>query len=115
MNSVVRAMSIMYVRCESVLGHMCTSLTCGYPSRDTARRATPQVTVMGVRVPLGHMLTYMMAARARGRTCPVLLHLTDSHGLISIYQEHEIPARGTVTGDHELGNALTWAAGRRTS
>jgi hypothetical protein len=70
---------------------------------------------MGVRVPLGHMLTYMMAARARGRTCPVLLHLIDGHGLISICQEHEIPARGTVTGNHEPGNALTWAAGRRTS
>lgn len=30
-NSVVRAMLIMYVRCESVLGHICNSLTCGYP------------------------------------------------------------------------------------
>jgi hypothetical protein len=27
---VVSAMSIMYVRCESVLGHTCNSLTCGY-------------------------------------------------------------------------------------
>jgi hypothetical protein len=31
-NSVVKAMSIMYVRCESDLGHICTSLTSGYPS-----------------------------------------------------------------------------------
>jgi hypothetical protein len=30
MNSVVRAMLIMYVRCESVLGHTYKSLTCGY-------------------------------------------------------------------------------------
>jgi hypothetical protein len=30
MNSVVRAMSIMYVRCESDLGHKCLPLTCGY-------------------------------------------------------------------------------------
>ena len=29
-NSAVRAMSIMYVRCVSALGHICTSLTCGY-------------------------------------------------------------------------------------
>jgi hypothetical protein len=29
-NSVVRAMSIMYVRCVSVLGHKSMPLTCGY-------------------------------------------------------------------------------------
>ena len=44
-NSVVRTMLIMYVRCESVLGHICTSLTCGYPSRDTARRAASELIV----------------------------------------------------------------------
>jgi hypothetical protein len=35
----------------------------------------------------------------------VLLHLIHGHDLISIRQEHDIPARvpglGTVTGDHE--------------
>jgi voltage-gated potassium channel len=34
--SVVRAMSIMYVGCESDLGHISNSLTCDYSSRDSA-------------------------------------------------------------------------------
>jgi hypothetical protein len=37
----------------------------------------------------------MLTAHARGRTCPVPLHLTDGHGLNSICQEHDIPALGT--------------------
>ena len=40
-----------------------------------------------------------------------VLHLIDNRGLISIPQEHDISARvlglGTVTRDHEPGNALT--------
>jgi hypothetical protein len=37
----------------------------------------------------------MLTADARGRTCPVPLHLIDGHGLISICQEYDIPALGT--------------------
>ena len=69
---------------------------------------------MGVQVPLGHMhacmLTYMLTAHARGRTCPGAPHLIEGHSLISIRQEHDISALvlSTVTGDHEPDNALTW-------
>jgi hypothetical protein len=42
----------------------------------------------------------------------VPLHLIHGHDPISICQEHDISARvlglGTVTGDHEPGNALIW-------
>jgi hypothetical protein len=64
----------------------------------------------GVQVPLGHMLTYMLTAHVRGRTCPGALHLIEGHSLISIRQEHDISARvlSTVTGDHEPDNALNW-------
>ena len=44
---------------KSPLGHICNSLTCGYLLAGMGWRATPQVTAMGVQVPLGHMLTYM--------------------------------------------------------
>jgi hypothetical protein len=54
----------------------------------------------------------MLTAHARGRICPVPLHLVDIHALTSIRQEHDISVRilglGTETGDHEPDNALTW-------
>ena len=52
-NSVVRVMLIMYVKCVSVLGHKSMALTCGYSFTDLDGRATPQVTDMGVQLPLG--------------------------------------------------------------
>jgi hypothetical protein len=38
----------------------------------------------------------------------VPLHLTDGHGLISICQEHDIPALGTRKRRSRTGQALTW-------
>jgi hypothetical protein len=69
-NSVVRIMLIMYVRCTSDLGHFCRLLTCDYSSRDAVRWATPQVTVIRVKVPLGHTPTYMRLATAPGPADP---------------------------------------------
>ena len=50
---------------------------------------------MGVQVPLGHTLTYMLTGHARGRETPQArtLPIIDGHGLISIWQEHDIPLR----------------------
>jgi len=75
MNSAVSAMSIMYVSCNSGLGHTSKPLTCGYSSTHSSGCAKSQVTVMEVQVPPGHMLTYILTAHARTRTCPVLLQL----------------------------------------
>lgn len=48
---------------------------------------------MGVQVPLGHMLTYMLTAMHVVEPARCSLRLIDGHGLISICQEHDIPAR----------------------
>jgi hypothetical protein len=39
---------------QSVLGHKCMPLTCGYSSPRSDGRANPQVTGVRVQVPLGH-------------------------------------------------------------
>lgn len=94
----------------SLLGHTCTSLTCGYlsPGMDQASIAAGHS--YGGSSPSRHMLTYMLTAHARDWTCPAL-HLIDSYGLISTCQEHDIPARipasASVGADHEPDNALT--------
>jgi hypothetical protein len=68
---------------------------------------------MGVQVPLGHTLTYMLTVmhvvvRRPKRGTPVI----DGHGLVSIWQEHDIPrassASAPVSADHESDNAVTW-------
>jgi hypothetical protein len=49
----------MYVRCGSDLGHKYMALTCCYLFALSAGKQMPQVTAMGVQVPLGQVLTYM--------------------------------------------------------
>ena len=53
-NSAVRKIGIMYVSCVSVFGHTPKPLTCGYSSRDIARRANLQAERMRIQVSLGH-------------------------------------------------------------
>lgn len=47
-------MSIMNVRCLSVLGHKSNFLTCAYIFPDLADRALPQVEGLCLRLPLGY-------------------------------------------------------------
>jgi hypothetical protein len=49
---------VVYISCESPLGHIYTILTCGYSSLYTLKWTKPQLTATGVQIPLGHTPTY---------------------------------------------------------
>ena len=110
-NSAVRAMLIMYVRCESALGHIRNSLTCGYLSPGIGQVDNVAGHSHGGSSP-SRTHAYVHADGPRtwlDLPCPAL-HLIDSYGLISTCQEHDIPARipasAPVGADHEPDNAL---------